>query len=120
MLPLERVFDEWDEGRSDDGWRARRGRIFWDGCGSLGVGPVLPSPIKMGFGVENRENSGETITESMLCKPLGCQGGAKGRNLEVTHGKHAQRASQESNTCNQDTFEADFEHWRHCAVAVGA
>lgn len=85
---LERVFDERDED-SSDGWRMWRGRTFWDGCWSLGVEPVFPSPIKIGLGVEKRENNGETTTLSMLYRPDECKPGINGRNVKVTHDEHA-------------------------------
>ena len=113
---LERMCDVLDEGVSDDGWRIWRGRIFWDGCWNLGVGPVLPSPIKMGFGVENRENRGETMTLSMLYKWDESEPRTN-RNVEVTHDKHAQRTGQEPNACNQNTFELGFELLRHRSAA---
>lgn len=42
----------------------------------------------MGLGGENRENSGETITLSMLCRPVEFEREMK-RNVETTHDKHA-------------------------------
>ena len=54
------------------------------------MGPVLPPPIKMGFGVENSENSGETMTLSMLYEPdESNRAKIKERNVVVTHDEHA-------------------------------
>jgi len=116
---LESVFDVWDEGLSNDRRRIWGGRIFRDGCWSLGVGPVFPPPMKMGFGVESRENSGETMTLSMLWKPEGSEPGVSRRNGEVTHDEHAQGAGQESNTRHQNAFEVSSEPLRHRSAALG-
>ena len=81
------------------------------------MGPVFPSPIKIDFGVENGENSGETMTLSMLYKADKFRPGVNRRNVEVTHDKHAQGAGKESNACNQNIFEVGFEPLRHRGTA---
>ena len=37
--------------------------------------------MKMGLGVKNRENSGETMTLSMLYESVECKRGTRGRNV---------------------------------------